>query len=80
MENSTLKFLIPFKKPGLLIFLLFILCGTSSAQEKNATISGIVESDKGGTLPGVSVDLKMKLQANEKLRCPTTKACLRSKT
>ena len=67
MENFTLKFLIPFKRPGLLIFLLFILCGTSSAQEKNATISGIVESDKGGTLPGVSVDLRNETTGERKI-------------
>lgn len=70
MENFTLKFLIPFKKPGLFIFLLFLLCGTNflaAAQETNATVSGIVESDKGGTLPGVSVDLRNETTGEQKI-------------
>lgn len=47
-----------------------MLCGTNFlalAQDKNATISGIVESDKGGTLPGVSIDAKNEITGERKI-------------
>ncbi|WP_354330831.1 TonB-dependent receptor [Pedobacter sp. CG_S7] len=37
------------------------------AQDTNASLSGIVESDKGGTLPGVSIDAKNDVTGERKI-------------
>lgn len=55
------KLLNPFKRLRHIICLLFMLLSSNflaQAQDSNASLSGIVESDKGGTLPGVSIDVK----------------------
>ena len=59
MKKITLTLLIPLVKPGLITCLLFMLCGASFSaysQAIGATLSGIVEDEKGVSLPGASVD------------------------
>ncbi len=61
---------IPFKRLRQFICLLIMLTGTSyltHAQENRASLSGIVESDKGGPLPGVSVDAKNDVTGERKI-------------
>src|ERR1700743_1968642 len=54
MQNFTLL----FKKRGLLLSLFLLLFSISSFAQQQTTVSGIVTSTAGETLPGVSVIVK----------------------
>lgn len=61
---------IPIKMVRQFSCLLLMLIGTSflaNAQDNRASLSGIVESDKGGPLPGVSVDVKNDVTGERKI-------------
>lgn len=56
--------------------LLIFLFGTSSlanAQSNDASLSGMVESDKGGTLPGVSIDARNDSSGERKIALTDSK-------
>jgi TonB-linked SusC/RagA family outer membrane protein len=61
MKHFTLKHLVRIKLPWLLTILAILTFGPSlpaTGQGTNATLSGMVESDKGGPLPGVSIEIR----------------------
>ncbi|MET3113250.1 TonB-linked SusC/RagA family outer membrane protein [Pedobacter sp. CG_S7] len=67
---KKIKLLIPNRRLRHFTCLLFMLLGINFlaiAQDTNASLSGIVESDKGGTLPGVSIDAKNDVTGERKI-------------
>src|SRR5690606_17835337 len=70
MKHFTLKLFVRTKRPWLISFLVLFLCGTNylaMGQGTNATLSGMVESDQGGALPGVSVEVKNEANAERRV-------------
>jgi TonB-linked SusC/RagA family outer membrane protein len=59
MKQFRLTLLTFLKRPGLITCVLFTLWGTNfyaAAQSTGASLSGIVEDEKGQTLPGATID------------------------
>lgn len=70
MKHFTLKHLVRTKRPWLFSFLVLLLCGTNylaMGQGTTATLSGMVESDQGGPLPGVSVEVRNEGNAEKRV-------------
>jgi TonB-linked SusC/RagA family outer membrane protein len=70
MKHFTLKNVIRIRRPWLVTILALLLCGTNylaKGQGKNATLSGMVESNQGGPLPGVSIEIKSDATAEKRV-------------